>query len=125
MAFEVEETGPGLQVPDFDEVVHGAGDAAGAGVVEDDGVDFLRVALKSMDEIAVRDFPDADGAVVGAGDEGVAVGGDGADGSCGGRRGCGGSRGSRGRWREGRRGRLSDRRVGAASRHGEWSRGSR
>ena len=52
MAFEVEEAGSGVEVPHFDEVVHAAGDAAVAAVVEYDGVDFLRVALETVQEVA-------------------------------------------------------------------------
>jgi hypothetical protein len=64
VAFEVEEAGAGCEVPDFDQVVHGAGDASVASVVQDDGVDFLGVALEAVHEVAGGNLPDADGAVV-------------------------------------------------------------
>ena len=61
---EIKEAGTGCEVPNFDQVVHGAGDASVARVVEDDGVDFLGVALEAMHEVAIGDLPDANGAVV-------------------------------------------------------------
>lgn len=51
-----------------------------AGGVEDDGVDFLGVADEDEFGCAGWEVPDADCAVVGAGDEGASAGGECADG---------------------------------------------
>jgi hypothetical protein len=65
VSFKIEETSPGLKIPDFDEVIHRAGYTTSSAMVEDYAVNLLRMPLQTVDQVPGRYLPHADRAVVG------------------------------------------------------------